>query len=929
MTSDRVIPSRQRVGGLNRGLTLTLLVALATSVVGSALGAFSSSGSPASQLSAAGLIGSSAAAMVAMVLRGWREPAFRRSWLLLAVAPMGETAWLASSLVPAFHNGQLAAQPAGDVGHLLAVPFVIAAVLGLPSVDRDRRTLLRSGLDVLAAAFAFGVLTYNFGTPHGADQLGAIQPIFGMALGTALVAVLVRARYEGGLPLGTLASVVGGLFLVGVCATLAAFDVDHAGWSAQDPYLAIGAAGHVLLAYGSLRPIGTRDSVTALRHREQIAVMAPMLPILPVAGVVVYSILAGVELALMTLILLGLLVASVLASAVLARLDQLVLSRTLEHRVVERTLALRTHAKWFRALVQNSSDVITIVDPSGTIRYQTPSVSRVLGYDPASMVGRRFGALLGKSDADRLEAILVDAALRPRSTQAVEFAMMHSDGHWCETETVVTSLVDDHDIRGLVLNTRDVSERKELERQLTRQAFSDSLTGLANRALFRNRVEHAIEERAGGVGHVAVLFLDLDGFKGVNDAQGHLVGDKLLGLVADRLRHCVGAGDTVARLGGDEFAILIVGLDAERTAIHVADRVRQVLSQPFVLDGRELTLAASTGIAVSDAGDETADQLLRNADLAMYRAKAARDGGFVRFESEMHDALLLRVQAEADLRHALARGQLALHYQPTVNLHTGQVVGVEALIRWYHPTRGLVQPMDFIGLAEETGLVESIGEWAVRECCRQGARWQAYAPPGGIFHVAVNVSSRQLTPQLPAIVREALTETGMPAGALVIEMTESVLIERTEEAIDVLRELKALGTRIAIDDFGTGYSSLSYLSKFPVDILKIDKSFVEQLSAKNELADDGSPLPNGSSDSAELARTIVHLGHSLRLGTVAEGIETREQYNALVSMACDYGQGFLFSRPLPGEGIDTLFSHLLVSTLPTPQVVYRSAGLSA
>jgi EAL domain-containing protein (putative c-di-GMP-specific phosphodiesterase class I) len=231
--------------------------------------------------------------------------------------------------------------------------------------------------------------------------------------------------------------------------------------------------------------------------------------------------------------------------------------------------------------------------------------------------------------------------------------------------------------------------------------------------------------------------------------------------------------------------------------------------------------------------------------------------------------------------------------------------------------------MDFIGLAEETGLVESIGEWAVRECCRQGARWQTYAPAGGLFHVAVNVSSHQLTPQLPVIVREALLESGMPPGALVIEMTESVLIERTEEAIDVLRQLKALGTRIAVDDFGTGYSSLSYLAKFPVDILKIDKSFVEQLTTR---VDD---VGGAGSDSAELARTIVHLGRSLRLGTVAEGIETREQYAALVAMACDYGQGFLFSRPLPAEGIDTLFAHLLVSTLPTPQVVYRSTGLSA
>jgi diguanylate cyclase (GGDEF)-like protein/PAS domain S-box-containing protein len=743
-----------------------------------------------------------------------------------------------------------------------------------------------------------------------------------------VVAALVRARYDNGLPLSSLLLVVAGVVTVGVSSAFAAFHLSRGSWSAGDAYLALGAFGHALLAFGGLRFAGTHDAVTVMRTREQIAVMAPIVPTLPVGVVLVVSIVTDRQLSLTALILLGLLAAALLASAVLARLDQLVLSRTLEHRVVERTLALRTHAKWFRALVQNSSDVISIVDASGTIRYQTPSVSRVLGYDPASMVGRRFSGLLSSDDAARLDAMLVDAALRPRSSQTVEFAMLHSDGHWCETETVITSLVDDHDIRGLVLNTRNISERKELERQLTRQAFSDSLTGLANRALFRNRVEHAIAERSGQSGQVAVLFLDLDGFKGVNDAQGHAVGDHLLGLVADRLRHCVAAGDTVARLGGDEFAILIVGASAELGASRVAARVRQVLGQAFVLDGREVMLAASTGIAVTDTGAETADQLLRNADLAMYRAKAARDGGSVRFQPEMHDALLSRVQAEADLRQALSRGQLALHYQPTINLRTGQVVGVEALIRWYHPTRGLVQPMDFIGLAEETGLVESIGEWAVRECCRQGARWQVYAPPGGIFHVAVNVSSRQLTPELPRIVGEALLETGMPPGALVIEMTESVLIERTDEAIDVLRQLKQLGARIAIDDFGTGYSSLSYLTKFPVDVLKIDKSFVERLSAKPDpLAGEFSTA--GASDNAELARTIVHLGRSLRLGTVAEGIENREQYNALVAMACDYGQGFLFSRPLPAEGIDTLFSHLLVTTLPTPQVIYRATGASA
>jgi diguanylate cyclase (GGDEF)-like protein/PAS domain S-box-containing protein len=919
------VPEPAAARGTRLALVIGGVIALGLTIAGRVIALTELPKITADQVAAAGLVGSGLVAFAACALRGKREPAHRRSYLLLAGAAIAETGWLVMATLPLIHHQPLAAQPGGDVGHLVAVPLAVIALLSLPTPRRDRQTRLRTSLDALAAAFALGALAYNLGLPADVSDLGAVHPIVDIALGTTVVAVLARARFEGALGLSTVLSIVGGTALSAISDSLSAAHVNQAGWSASDPYLALGACGHLLLAFGMLHPVGRRDTVAVLRWRERIAVMAPIVPMLPAGAVVVVSIVTGKRLSPTTVILLGLLVATVLVTTVLTRLDQLVLSRTLEHRVVERTLALRTHAKWFRSLVQNSSDVITIVDPSGVIGYQTPSAGRVLGYDPASMVGRRFGALLRPEDAERLEAVLVDAALRPRSSQLIEFAIQHSDGHWCETETVVTSLVDDSDIRGLVLNTRDVSERRELERQLTEQAFSDSLTGLANRALFRNRVEHAVADRRGNAGHVAVLFCDLDGFKAVNDSQGHAAGDNVLGIVAERLRGCVRPGDTVARLGGDEFAILVVGPDAEGGATMVADRVREVLTQPFVIDGREVMLGASTGIAVTDRGSETAEQIMRNADLAMYRAKAARDGGYIRFESEMHDALLLRVQAESDLRQALGRGELVLHYQPTVNLHTGAVVGVEALIRWYHPSRGLVQPMDFIGLAEETGLVESIGEWAIRESCREGARWQQYAPVGSIFHVAVNVSSRQLTPGLPSIVRDALAETGMPPSALVVEMTESVLIERTEEAVAVLRELKSLGVRIAIDDFGTGFSSLSYLTRFPVDILKIDKSFVEQLTTGGE----GGVGAVGEANAAELIRTIVHLGRSLRLGTVAEGIETRQQYAALVEMSCDYGQGFLFSRPLPAGGIDTLFAHLLVSSLPAHQVVYRPVGRSA
>jgi diguanylate cyclase (GGDEF)-like protein len=452
-------------------------------------------------------------------------------------------------------------------------------------------------------------------------------------------------------------------------------------------------------------------------------------------------------------------------------------------------------------------------------------------------------------------------------------------------------LVHDPDIRGLVLNTRDVSERRRLEEQLTLQAYSDGLTGLANRSLFRSKVETALKVALARA-EVGVLFLDLDGFKAVNDAQGHHVGDELLRIVAKRLTNSVRPGDLVARLGGDEFAILVTGPDAEEGAIWAAERVRRALSAPFVLDGRELALGASTGIAISDTGEETADQLLRNADLAMYRAKSRRDQSFVRFEAQMHDALLARMKAESDLRQAVTRGDLVMYYQPVVELGSRTVIGVEALVRWKHHERGIISPADFIDLAEETGLVGEIGRWALEESCKQGARWQKHAAPGGHFKMAVNVSARQFDATLPRQVRDILSSTGLPGPALTLEMTESVLMERTDEVVELLRRMKTLGLKVAVDDFGTGYSSLSYLSRFPVDILKIDKSFVQHLGNDN--------------GRGELVHTIVRLGESLRLDTVAEGIETTAQCESLTAMGCIFGQGYLFSRPLPPEDIDAL-----------------------
>jgi diguanylate cyclase (GGDEF)-like protein/PAS domain S-box-containing protein len=558
-----------------------------------------------------------------------------------------------------------------------------------------------------------------------------------------------------------------------------------------------------------------------------------------------------------------------------------------------------TREQWFRSLVQNSSDVLTVVDAAGIVRYQSPAMTRVFGHDPAMLVGTPISYLLRPTDAARLDELLAQARQTPRATYTMEFAVWHREGRWCDTETTITSLVDDRDIRGLVLNTRDISERKRLEDALTHQAFHDTLTGLANRALFQDRVGHALRH-ANSHSTIAVLFLDLDGFKGVNDTQGHAVGDVLLGLVAERLKHCIRPSDTVARLGGDEFAVLVEDPQGMRAAVWVAERIVATLGQPFLLDGRELSIGVSVGIAGNSTGAETEDVLLRNADVAMYRAKAKREGGWVRFESGMRDALVEKLELENDLKLALSRGQLAVYYQPTVELARGLVVGAEALLRWHHPTRGLIGPDGFIRLAEESGLITAIGEHVLREACKAGARWQVWAPTGQHFHVAVNISARQVSPALVDTVRAALADSGLPPGALVLEVTENILVERTEEILGLLHQLKALGVRLAIDDFGTGYSSLSYLSRFPVDILKIDRSFVEAVAIEG-------------SEQGELARTILHLGQSMHLSTVAEGIETQAQYAALRAMGCDYGQGYLFARALPPAGLDELLSIRLMS----------------
>ena len=437
----------------------------------------------------------------------------------------------------------------------------------------------------------------------------------------------------------------------------------------------------------------------------------------------------------------------------------------------------------------------------------------------------------------------------------------------------------------MVATAHDIEERKELERQLKHQAFYDALTGLPNRALFHDRLEQALVRTGRRKNKIGLLYLDLDNFKLVNDSLGHQTGDRLLIAAAHRLRACVRAEDTIARLGGDEFVVLLENLVTEADALPLAAGITRQFVWPFPLDGRDLVVSVSIGIALGDASQTETDSLLRNADVAMYRAKAAGKGRYVVFDPSMHKDTLARLDLETDLRRALKDGELRLHYQPVVCIKTGQVTELEALVRWQHPVRGLILPAYFIPIAEETGLIVPLGEWVLEQACRQMAAWNDQAFAAGPLTVSVNLSPRQFqSPNLADDVLRTLGNTGLAPSCLKLEITEGAIMQDFDATITTLQQLKRLGVQIAIDDFGTGYSSLAYLKRLPLDVLKIDRSFVKGIGEDHE-------------DTA-IVRAIISLAGSLNLTVTAEGVERAEQAALLNAWACDQGQGYHFGRPL-------------------------------
>jgi diguanylate cyclase (GGDEF)-like protein/PAS domain S-box-containing protein len=540
----------------------------------------------------------------------------------------------------------------------------------------------------------------------------------------------------------------------------------------------------------------------------------------------------------------------------------------------------------FRSLVAHSTDLITVLDETGTVTYQSPSIERVLGYSVDDIERTRFEQLMSEADRPLLEQLIAGGGAPGGDGHTVECSVRHRDGTMLRFEIQHTDLLHDEHVRGIVLNSRDISERKAFEDQLAHQAFHDPVTHLANRALFADRVEHALMRAQRGMPEIAVMFIDLDDFKTVNDSLGHAAGDEVLREVGRRLKIAVRPTDTVARFGGDEFAVLLDGVQGSEDAADAAARILRALELPVEIDGKNVFPRASVGICLvgEEAATPEASELLRNADVAMYMAKRDSKGSYRVFEPAMHERVVERLELRSDLQHALTRDQLELHYQPVVRLDGREILGVEALLRWNHPRRGLVAPGHFIPVAEETGLIVPIGRWVLETACREGMRLHEQFPRANQLTISVNLSVRQLQSEtLLSDVRSALELSGFPPSALVLEITESLMLVDADYAMAQLYALKDLGIRLAMDDFGTGYSSLSYLSRFPVDILKMDRSF---------LREGATPEQSG------LASAVVALGRTLALEVVAEGIEAHDQWTSLRELGCDHGQGFYFAKPM-------------------------------
>jgi diguanylate cyclase (GGDEF)-like protein/PAS domain S-box-containing protein len=556
--------------------------------------------------------------------------------------------------------------------------------------------------------------------------------------------------------------------------------------------------------------------------------------------------------------------------------------------------------EFFRKIWDACNDAVLVIDTRGIIRYANPAMQAIFGHDPATAIGSHVGFLQppGLPAGQNLAGMVVGKA--PATRVIWETEGVRRDGSRLPLEATLSGTRLGGENMAVAF-LADISKRRMAEEQIRHLANHDPLTGLPNRGTMDDRLQQAIASTARHGGELWVLFLDFDRFKLINDSLGHRYGDIVLTTMAARLKEACRETDTVARLGGDEFVLLLAEPPGGALSVRLIERLMQNLAQPIWVNGQALLLTSSIGIAVYPEDGDSAERLVEHADIAMYRAKQDGRNRFCFYTPSMNDAAIARLQMEGDLRHALEKSEFLLHYQPQADLDSGEIVGAEALLRWQHPSRGIVPPAEFIPMAEDTGLIVPIGEWVIRSACLQQRAWRARGMKP--LRVAVNLSPRQFAQKdLVATVARILDDTGMAAAELELEITESTVMHDVEHAVRQLRELKALGVHLSIDDFGTGHSSLAYLKRFPIDILKIDRSFIKDIAR------------NG--DGGAIATAIITLAQALKLQVVAEGVETQEQLDYLRRARCHRMQGFLLSRPLAPP----MFERTVGLQLPQAQI---------
>jgi diguanylate cyclase (GGDEF)-like protein/PAS domain S-box-containing protein len=797
----------------------------------------------------------------------------RRAWLWTSVALGGFAAGaLVASQFPSAPAGPFG--PAADLLFLLSCPplALAAGLLGSTGDDERRRWAL---LDALILSSVAAVVVWDLmvaplladdALGAGMKTVGVAHPLVDVALAGLVVRLLLsrpkRDRRIVFFSAGAVLLVLANLVFCGLELT--------GSFAPGRPVGVIWLAGYLLAGFAAVQPAAAEQQV----QRAGGIVLGRVRLAIVLLAVFVPEVVLARDLGRRNLIGLNTLTVAVFVSTVVIAIAALRLLRSLEARL--------------SALILHSTDAIFLVDKFARIAYASPSAARLWGQRSKELEGLSVLDAFVDDHRRTVARQLGNLLAMPRgSTVPLEGRIRADGGQVRAVEGIGQNLLEDENVRAIVVTMRDTTSRRELEQQLERRAFQDDLTGLANRALFVDRLEHALSRFAReGDPKLAVLFIDLDDFKAVNDGMGHAAGDALIRGVADRIRSCVRPADTVARLGGDEFTVLVEDIPSVSHATSLALRLLEVLQLPIDVNGVSLAVPASVGVSFA-ATDSTAESLLRDADIAMYSAKSQGKSRVIMFDETLRDVAVRRLALKVALPEALRAAQFSLAYQPIMDVRSSDLCGFEALIRWRHPERGLVSPAEFIPAAEETGVIVDIGRWVLEEACRQAVVWnRKWLEP---LAISVNVSGIQLhQPGFADDLWRILESSGLDPSLLTLELTESVLV-RHQRVEAILGGLRSLGIGIAIDDFGTGYSSLAYLQHFPVTSLKIDQTFVDDLPSRRELG---------------LVRSIISIGEAFGLTTVAEGVETAGQLELLGELGCERAQGYLLGRPQTAGEID-------------------------